>query len=71
MLCRALPRLVRHTVRCPCGRRVSHPAVLEGQAAPSLACDAECKRQQRQRRLADAFGVADPETHASVFDRNR
>lgn len=68
---RALPRLVKQTVKCPCGRRMSHPVLPEGQAAPPLKCDAECQRQKRRLQLADAFGVEDMDRYMSFADRNR
>jgi hypothetical protein len=34
------PPLVKKTAKCPCGRRVSHFAMEEGQEVPSLECDA-------------------------------
>lgn len=63
------PPLVKHTVRCPCGRRVTYPVVEEGQPVPGLECDAVCHLEGRRRTLADAFGVTDPEKHVSSFDR--
>lgn len=49
------------TVRCPCGRKVSHPVVAEGGTPPPIYCDAECERRLRTVQLADAFGVDDRE----------
>lgn len=69
---RAQPKpLVRQTVKCPCGRRSSHQVVEQGATAPPLACDAACEREQRRSRLADAFGVDNPEQYTAVHDRNR
>ena len=63
--------LVRVTVKCPCGRRSSHQVVEQGAPAPPLGCDAACERERRKARLADAFGVDDPEQYTAVHDRNR
>ena len=70
MLCRP-PPLVTQRIKCHCGRRVSHVAVVEGQQAAPLACDGECNRLKRQKQLAGAFGVVDPAQHVPVFDRQR
>jgi E3 ubiquitin-protein ligase ZNF598 len=64
-----LPPLVKHTVRCPCGRRVSYPVVEQGQPVPGIDCDAVCQLEGRRSALADAFGVENPDRHVSVFDR--
>jgi hypothetical protein len=63
--------LQKVTVKCPCGRRVSHTAVPEGTRAQPLRCDAECERQQRAGCLADAFGISDPAHHVPWLDRQR
>lgn len=63
------PPLIKHTIRCPCGRRVTYPVIEEGQEVPILECDAVCRLEGRRRELADAFGVEDPHHHVSVFDR--
>lgn len=63
------PPLVKHTVRCPCGRRVTYPVVEEGQTPPPVQCDAVCQLESRRHALADAFGISDPDRHISVFDR--
>ena len=63
------PPLVKHTVKCPCGRRVTYPVIEEGKEVPPLECDAVCRLEGRRRALADAFGVDDPQHHVSVFDR--
>eukprot|EP00891_Asterochloris_glomerata_P004258 jgi/Astpho2/4258/Aster-x0199 len=65
------PPLVTQRIKCHCGRRVSHVAVVEGQQAAPLACDGECNRLKRQKQLAGAFGVVDPAQHVPVFDRQR
>ncbi len=52
--------LQKVTLKCPCGRRVSHTAVPAGQRPGILTCDAECERQKRSSRLASAFGIEDP-----------
>lgn len=62
---------MRVTVKCPCGRRSSHQVVEQGAPPPPLSCDAGCEREQRKARLADAFGVGDPEAYTAVHDRNR
>lgn len=59
------------TVKCACGRRVSHIPVREGQEVEPPRCDAECLRLLRQNRLANAFGVEDPEHHVPWVDRHR
>jgi hypothetical protein len=59
------------TSRCPCGRRTLHLALREGQDPPRLECDRECEALARRAALADAFGVANPDTHVSYFDRHR
>jgi hypothetical protein len=56
------PPLVKKTAKCPCGRRVSHYAVAEGQEVPPLECDAG-----RQRRLAVWLAVLAPCNPASVL----
>lgn len=66
---RGPPPLVKHTVRCPCGRRVTYPVVEEGQSPPPIQCDAVCQLESRRHALADAFGISDPDHHVSVFDR--
>lgn len=53
----APPPLVKVTVRCKCGRRATHCAVVEGEAPPALECDAVCAIEGRRAALADAFGV--------------
>ncbi|KAK9811123.1 hypothetical protein WJX73_004439 [Symbiochloris irregularis] len=60
-------------VRCECGRKVSRIPVAQGaaQQVQAPACDAQCQRQQRSSRLADAFGVDNPEAHVPWVDRNR
>ncbi len=63
--------LVKVTVRCPCGRRSSSLAVREGEAASPLACDKECDKAAYKTKLADAFGVDDPDVHVAYFDRHR
>lgn len=64
------PPLVRVTVKCPCGRRTSHQAMPQGTSPPpALTCDRECEAQQRRTRLADAFGVTNPEAYTSAQDR--
>lgn len=68
---RAARPLVKHTLKCPCGRRVSHVVVEEGEAPPALACDGVCQLEGRRARLADAFGVADPARHAGAFQPRR
>lgn len=68
---RALPSLQKVTVKCACGRKVSHLALPQGVAAKALRCDAECERQQRSSRLADAFGIDDPSHHVPYVDRQR
>ncbi|KAI3426465.1 hypothetical protein D9Q98_008832 [Chlorella vulgaris] len=65
------PPLVKKTAKCPCGRRVSHFAMEEGQEVPSLECDAVCRLEGRRQKLADAFGVEDPAHHLSAFERNK
>ena len=64
-----LPPLVKHTIRCPCGRRVSHPVIEEGRRVPDLPCDSMCELEKRRRSLASAFGIDDPDRHVSVFNR--
>ena len=63
--------MVKVTVKCPCGRRVSHQVMQEGQRPAALLCDAACIQAGRQQQLAGAFGVEDPSHHVSSFDRNR
>lgn len=63
------PPLVKRTVRCPCGRKVTHHVVEEGQEVPALECDAVCNLEGRRAQLADAFGIEDREHHTSAFDR--
>jgi E3 ubiquitin-protein ligase ZNF598 len=63
------PPLVKHTVRCPCGRRVTYPVIEEGQPVPTVPCDAVCRLEGRKKNLADAFGVDDPDRHISSFER--
>lgn len=65
------PPLVKKTAKCPCGRRVSHYAVAEGQEVPALECDAVCRLEGRRQQLADAFGVPDLEHHATFFETHR
>jgi hypothetical protein len=60
--------LVKRTVRCPCGRRVSHAVVEEGQDAPALACDGVCQLEGRRALLAGAFGV-DPSRRTGASQR--
>ena len=66
----AMPALVRRTVRCPCGRRSSTVVLAEGQEPLPLPCTAECERHKRRARLADAFGVPDPEHYVPVQVRS-
>lgn len=63
------PPLVRQTVRCPCGRRSSHLVLQKGQQPQPLQCDRTCDMTARRNRLADAFGVADPDNYTSAQDR--
>ena len=63
------PPLQKVTLKCPCGRRVSHTAVPVGQRPGILTCDAECERQKRSNRLANAFGIQDPAHHVPWVDR--
>ncbi|KAL4520222.1 hypothetical protein Ndes2437B_g04625 [Nannochloris sp. 'desiccata'] len=63
------PPLVKHTVRCPCGRRVTYPVIEDGQPVPTVSCDAVCRLEGRKKTLADAFGVEDPDRHISSFER--
>jgi hypothetical protein len=63
------PPLVKHTVRCPCGRRVTYPVIEEGQPVPTVPCDAVCRLEGRKKTLADAFGVDDPDRHISSFEK--
>ena len=63
------PPLQKVTLKCPCGRRVSHTAVPAGQRPGILTCDAECERQKRSSRLANAFGIEDPDHHVPWVDR--
>lgn len=63
------PPLQKVTLKCPCGRRVSHTAVPAGQRPGILTCDAECERQKRANRLANAFGIQDPAHHVPWVDR--
>lgn len=63
--------LVTVTVKCACGRKVSHIPVREGQEVEAPRCDTACMRLQRQNRLADAFGVDDPSQHVPWVDRQR
>ncbi|EIE26925.1 hypothetical protein COCSUDRAFT_46285 [Coccomyxa subellipsoidea C-169] len=67
----ALPSLQKVTVKCACGRRVSHIALPVGTAPKPIRCDAECERVQRSSRLADAFGIGDPGHHVPWVDRQR
>ena len=62
----AMPALVRRTVRCPCGRRSSNVVLAEGQEPEPLPCTSECQRQQRRARLADAFGIGQPDNYVPV-----
>jgi hypothetical protein len=63
------PPLVKHIVRCPCGRRVTYPVIEEGQPVPTVACDAVCRLEGRKKTLADAFGIDDANRHISSFER--
>lgn len=63
------PPLQKVTLKCPCGRRVSHTAVPAGQRPAILTCDAECERQKRSSRLANAFDIQDPAHHVPWIDR--
>jgi hypothetical protein len=64
------PPLVKHTVKCPCGRRVSHFVIEEGQQeVPGLECDAVCQLEGRKVQLAEAFGIEDPAHHVAHFGR--
>ncbi|PRW45017.1 Glucose-induced degradation 4 [Chlorella sorokiniana] len=65
------PPLVKKSAKCPCGRRVSHYAVQEGEEVPALECDAVCRLEGRKAQLADAFGVGDPTHHLSYWDTHR
>ncbi len=59
------------TVRCACGRRVSHTALPEGTQPAPLRCDAECERLKRALKLADAFDIDDPVHHVPWVDRHK
>ena len=66
------PQMTKAVARCPCGRRAMHLVVRAGAAPPPpLACDAGCEAAGRRARIADAFGVADPDAHAPYFERHR
>lgn len=67
----ALPSLQKVTVKCPCGRRVSHTALPQGTAPKPIQCVAECERLKRSSRLADAFGIEDPGHYIPWADRQR
>ena len=66
----AMPALVRRTVRCPCGRRSSNVVLAQGQEPLPLLCTAECERQKRAARLANAFGVSNPDNYVPVQVQN-
>ena len=65
-----MPALVRCTATCPCGRRTSSVVLAEGQAVQPLQCLPDCERQARRARLADAFGVTQPEHYVPVQVRS-
>ncbi|BDA43092.1 probable E3 ubiquitin-protein ligase ZNF598 at N-terminal half [Coccomyxa sp. Obi] len=67
----ALPSLQKVTVKCPCGRKVSHIALPQGTTPKPIRCDAECERVKRSSRLADAFGIEDPGHHVPWVNRHR
>ena len=66
-----LPPLVKQTVHCPCGRRVSHQVLEEGKEPRKLHCDAVCDIEKRRASLATAFGIENPDRHISIFDRRQ
>ena len=68
---RRRPPLVKQSMRCGCGRQVVHFVVEQGQSVPAVDCDAVCSVESRRTALARAFGVEDPQSHLSSFDRNR
>jgi len=63
------PPLVKHTIRCPCGRRVTYPVIEEGKPVPAVSCDAVCRLEGRKKTLAEAFGVEDPDRYISSLER--
>lgn len=50
---------------------MDHPVVPQGNEPPPLLCDSTCEATQRRAQLANAFGIADPDSHVAVADRSR
>ncbi len=65
------PQMVKVVAKCGCGRRELHLLLRAGEAAPAVPCDRACEAASRKAQLASAFGVANPEHHASYFERHR
>jgi hypothetical protein len=68
----AAPPPPQVSIRCPCGRRVLHTALREGEPDPPLLpCTQDCQVAARRAALADAFGVRNPDTYVPFFERHR
>ncbi|RGP61952.1 fkbp12-associated protein 1 like protein [Fusarium sporotrichioides] len=65
----AMVRLVKMTVKCPCGNHKKEFKCLASTSNPTpnrpeVRCDEECERLDRNRRLAAALNI-DPATHTN------
>jgi len=63
--------VVKRVVACPCNRKKESFACWPGREheLPQIKCDNECETIKRRGHLAAVFGIANPDSYVSVFNR--